>query len=411
MELAKIDPKDYGIEQANAATIELAFQPKITERDGYALIYGQLIVKPLTIETCKEAKELRLKLVKVRTGISDIHKSQKAYFLAAGKFVDAWKTKETAPVEQMEETLSGIETHFVKIEAERIAKLETDRKAEILSYSEVVPGGLGSLDESIYNNYLTGVKIAYSARIEAEKQAETLRIKAIEDEKEAERLRVIENERIRVENEKLKAEAAEKERLAQERIAKEESDRKEKQAEFERILKLESEKAEKELKKQKELAEREALRLAEIASKELAELQEKQKAIEAKAETERKAQADIIAKQKAKADFEAKQQAELIEKERAKAEAERRELEAKIAIAKQQEAQRLRDENQRLLDTKQAEAKAAKAPDKMKLIVWITKLNISTPEMSSDAAKATLSDINAKFEGFKLWANSQIEKL
>ena len=94
-ELVKVDPKEFGLEEVQVATIEQAFMPKIVERDGYAVIYEQLITKELTKELCNEAGDFRRKLVKVRTGIADIHKTQKAFFLSAGRFVDAWKNKET----------------------------------------------------------------------------------------------------------------------------------------------------------------------------------------------------------------------------------------------------------------------------------------------------------------------------
>ena len=71
-----------------------------------------------------------------------------------------------------------------------------------------------------------------------------------------------------------------------------------------------------------------------------------------------------------------------------------------------------KQETERLEAEKIEAAKiAAKAPDKVKLISWITKLEAPMPEMRNDAAKATAADITAKFEGFKRWANQQIEKL
>ena len=107
-EISKIDPKEFGLEESQAATVESAFMPKIVERDGLKPIYEQLLTQEITPALCLEAKVLRLKLVKVRTGIAEIHKTQKAFFLAAGRYVDAWKTKETLPVEQMEENLEAI---------------------------------------------------------------------------------------------------------------------------------------------------------------------------------------------------------------------------------------------------------------------------------------------------------------
>lgn len=211
-ELVKVDPKEFGLDGTQGSTIEQAFMPKIIERDGYAVIYEQLMTKELTKELCNEAGDLRKKLVKVRTGIADIHKTQKAFFLSAGRFVDAWKNKETLPIEQMEKSLESIEKHFEKLESERIEKLESERIIEISKYSDVFPAGLGRMDETVYVNYLAGLKLAYDERIKAEKEAESERLRLIEVDKENERLKAIEDDRIRKENAKLKAEADKREK-------------------------------------------------------------------------------------------------------------------------------------------------------------------------------------------------------
>ncbi len=122
-----IDPKEFGLDETQVVTIEQAFAPKIAERDGLIEVYQKVITSELTPELCSDAKQIRQKLVKVRTGIAEIHKTQKAFFLAAGRFVDAWKNKETAPVEQMEENLEKIENHFINLEKERILKLKAER--------------------------------------------------------------------------------------------------------------------------------------------------------------------------------------------------------------------------------------------------------------------------------------------
>ena len=115
-ELVKVDPKEFGLEVKQGETIEKSFLPKIQERDAISTIYGQLITSEITPELCKQARELRLKLVKVRTGISDIHKVEKAFYRAGGLYVDALKNKHTTPVEQMEEKLFEIENYYINIE-------------------------------------------------------------------------------------------------------------------------------------------------------------------------------------------------------------------------------------------------------------------------------------------------------
>jgi hypothetical protein len=363
-ELVKIDPKEFGLEEVQVATIEQAFMPKIAERDGYAQIYEQIITKELTPELCAEARELRLKLVKTRTGIAEIHKTQKAFFLAAGKFVDAWKNKETAPVEQMEEKLSEIEKYFENIEKERIAKLEAERTEEISLYSEVVPGGLGTMDETVYQNYLTGVKVAYDARIKAKQEAEAERLRLIEVEKENARLKAIEDERIRKENERLKAEA----------------EAKEKEIEAERK------------------------RQADLLAKQKAEADEK-------ARIEKEKQDAILAKERAEAKAKQKAIEEAARIEREKSEAERKRLENELRA--KQEAERKAKEEKEMKEAMRiaAEKEAAKAPDIEKLKKMVDSITITIPELTDATSIAVSNVINAKFEAFKNWAKNQIETI
>jgi hypothetical protein len=285
-ELAKIDPKEFGLEEKQVATIEQAFAPKIAERDGIAKVYEQLITKEITKSVCSEARELRLKLVKVRTGIADIHRTQKAYFLAAGKFVDAWKNKETEPVEQMEENLTDIEKYFENLEKERTAKLAAEREAEIRKYSPVIPYDLGNMDATVYENYLFGVKVSMETKLAAEKAAEDERLRLIEVEKENARLKAIEYEKIRKENARMKAEAEAKEKALAAERARVESERKAEAEKQAVILEKEREQARKEAEKaaaeraklQAELKAKQDAEIAELKAKEQAELAAKMEA-------------------------------------------------------------------------------------------------------------------------------------
>ncbi len=256
-EIIIIDPKEFGLEEKSAKSIEAAFAPKIIERDGLRVVYEQVIKKELTKETCKEAGDLRRKLVKVRTGISDIHKTQKAYFLASGRFVDAWKNKETKPVEQMEETLTEIEKHFEIQEAKIKKELQNQRVEQLSKYAEDAhERQLSDMDEDVWNAYINAKKKQYEDMIAAEKKAEQERIAKEKAEEE-------ERKRIRIENERLKKEAEERERLAKiesdkrvkadkERLIKEEADRKKREKEQREIR----EQHEAQLKKEREEKER-----------------------------------------------------------------------------------------------------------------------------------------------------------
>lgn len=273
--IATIDPKEFGLETKQVETIEQAFAPKIAERDGLVEIYSQIIKKELTQSTCDEAGDLRRKLVKVRTGIADIHKTQKAFFLAAGRFVDAWKNKETAPVEQMEENLAKIEKHFILIEQERIAKLESYRTEMLSMYTEIIPMSLGLMQEDVFTAYLNAQKEAHKAKIEAEKKAEQERIAA-------EKAEAAERERVRLENEALRKAAIEREKEIEAERAKAEKERiaereeaARKQKAIEDAARIEREKIEAERAKIE--AELRAKQQAELKVKQQAEASEKQR--------------------------------------------------------------------------------------------------------------------------------------
>jgi colicin import membrane protein len=166
-----------------------------------------------------------------------------------------------------------------------------------------------------------------------------------------------------------KIEAAKK--LEEERIAKEKAAEEERQrmiADNER-LKAEREAKEKELAEQKAKAEKERK-------------ESEAKAAKLKAESDAKIKAEREAKEKIEAELKAKQQAE---EKRLK----------EIADAERKK--------------KEDEAKAAKAPKKQKLNVWIDGLILGAPLGMSD--DATVKEIIEKHNSFKSWAKSKIESL
>lgn len=287
-----VNPKEFGLEETKALTINKAFEPKLIERDGLMNVYENLITKEINEETCKEARELRLKLVKVRTGIASAHKTEKEFYLASGKYIDALKNRYTLQVEQMEEKLSEIEKYYENLEKEKNRLLHEERLSKISKFGyEVGNIDFSGMDEQMFNTLLNGAEKSYNDRIEAERIAEEKRLEAIRLEEEEREKQRIEMERLRKENEEKEA-----------------------------LLKAEKEKAEKEA--------------AELKAKADAELKEQKRL----AEIEAKKQAEILAKQKAEADklaaeLKAKQEAELKEKQRIEAE-NKAKLEAEKKAAK-----------------------------------------------------------------------------
>jgi hypothetical protein len=212
-----VNPKDYELDKEKAVEIENAFAPSIVERNILAKEFEVIAVAVIDEDVCEQAGTLRKKLVKVRTGIGKTHKVQKQFFLHAGRFVDAWKNAETLPIEQMEEKLSGIEKHYENIEAERVQKLNYDR-AKILNDLgiEFIPAGLAQMEKDVWDKYLWGCKVAKQERGESEARVEAERVAAEMNERK-------ERERQRLENVKLKEEAAERD--AELKVVRDENER------------------------------------------------------------------------------------------------------------------------------------------------------------------------------------------
>jgi hypothetical protein len=274
-EIAIIKPSDYGLDESKGAEITKGLSSIIAEREILKKEYEKCIVLECTPENIPLFKDLRIRIRDNRTkGIEVWHKNNKAYFLAGGQFVDAIRRKESGENEYMEEQLLNGEKFLENQEKERLEKLRISRLEMLRPYSDIEPMALGHMQQEVFDNYLSGVKSAYEAKVEAEKKAEADRI--AKDKKDAE-----EREAQRLENIRLKEEAAERERLA-------EIERK-KQAQ---ILAAQKAKADKERaalleKAEAERKERERLE-AEIKAKNEA-IEKAQAEAAAKLETERKA--------------------------------------------------------------------------------------------------------------------------
>lgn len=317
--LMKVDPTQYGLEPGKAKEIESVFLPMIEKMKELEVEYDAVKGLEINGETCKRAKELRLKYVKVRTGTAKIHKEVKAYFLAGSKFVDGWKNTQLYASQGIEEHLKGIETHYERIEAERKQKLNEERQAELSKYTDMpTQMNLAEMPDDAWGIFLGGAKRAHEDKLEAERKAEQERIER-ERKEAAERERQrIEQERIRKENERLKREADERERQRKLEI---EEQRKKEQAERERIeaehrKKLEAERkererieAENERKRQEEQKKLEA----ERKERERIELEARRKQDEErqKLELERRKRVELEAQLKAKQETEKAEQARL----------------------------------------------------------------------------------------------------
>ena len=323
-QIVKIDAAEFGLEETKAKQISDQFKPMLDKMEELENKFNQVQQMEMSPEKVKEAKELRLKYVKVRTGTAAIHKEQKAFYLAGGRYVDGWKNAQVFASQGIEEKLSDIESHYAKIEAEKIENLRIERWNRLEPYMESEPSALGVMEQGVFKNLLMGAEASHKAKIEAEIKSEEDRI--AKEKKEAE-----EREAQRIENIRLKKEAEEREAA----IEKERKEREAKEA-------IEAK------QREKEIAEQEAKLRAERDAREKAEA-----AIQAQKESEKRA--------------------------------------------------RKKEENEA--------KKAAKAPVKNQLTNWVNSLEMPILNTSkiSDQDKELAESITQKFEGFKSWAQSQIE--
>ena len=177
-----VNPQEFKLEVAKASSIMSAFNEKVTERDILLANSVTILSKEITPELSKEARELRLKLVPIRTGIDKIHKVEKDFYLQAGKFVDAIKNKLQQPIIQREEQLKSIEEHYDRLEKERLENLQRERADLLRPYSDKADElDLVSMDQEVFEAFLSARKATFEAEqkrlAEEEKQREALALK------------------------------------------------------------------------------------------------------------------------------------------------------------------------------------------------------------------------------------------
>ena len=253
--IVREDKELKGLDESKAAQIKAVFQPMVKMLEDFEEQYNQVIALEVNPETCATAKRLRLDVAKVRIAADKVRAEQKAEYLRAGNAIQGVYNILKFAVTDKEEKLKDIETFYERQEEEKAAQFQSSREAELLMYNfDGSSLNLGTMEESVWTNFLNGTKLNY----EAVKAAE---VKAENDRLEKEKADRAEQERIRAENEQLKKDAAEREATA----------------------KVEREKAEAEKKKQDDIlqAERDARGSAERATREKEEARLQAEKIEA----------------------------------------------------------------------------------------------------------------------------------
>jgi len=236
----EIKPDLFGIELAKAQEMTSGLSTTIAEREVLKNAYVDVIALEINAENLPTFKELRLKIVKNRTqGIEKWHKTNKAFYLAGGRFVDAVKNKEVLINEEMEEKLLEAEKYFENLEKEAKRILNEKRIEIIRPFVEDVFGlDFSDFSDENFDDFVLGKK----TRFEENRKAAEAEVLRIENERlagiEKKRLEEIENEKIRVENARLQKEAELKEAQLQKERAEAKAVAEAKEVELDKERKL-----------------------------------------------------------------------------------------------------------------------------------------------------------------------------
>ncbi len=312
-------------------------------------------------------REVRLKAEKT----FDAKRSEVQQAMLSFKTEDSlWlKAKQTMQIltKEIEETAKWKEETKSRFDAEQKELKVQQRIHSVSKFSDISRIEFENMSDETFEMFLSGIEKQYNDRIESEKKAELKRI-------ENERLDKLENQR-RLEIAPFVQFITESKDLRNmsdvnysnflQNLQKAKSDYEKEQEK----IRIENEK----LKAAKEKADKAAQKLKEENDKKL--VKEKEDA------------AEKIRIEKEKAD---KLQKELDDKKAA----EKLEIDKKNAEIEKQK--------------KEAE-KLAKAPVKQKLSFWVDSFEINRTYIDSN--NQTAKDIISKFESFKSWAKSEIEKL
>lgn len=224
-----------GIAIANGAALLEAFQPYFNQAATLGQQATAISVTDATqVSEMKAARDLRLKLRKVRTEAENKRKELKSDYLKTGQAIDKVASVIEGMTAPIEAKLLEAEEFAERAEAARKAAMAANR-AEMLKPYGIDPKfyDLANMPADQFNELVKSSAAAHAAKIEAQLQAERDRRAAEEAKAEEERKLREENERLR--QERIAAEAkAKAEREAIEAKARAEREAVEEVARIER---------------------------------------------------------------------------------------------------------------------------------------------------------------------------------
>ncbi len=352
----RIAPVLVDVAPDTAASLRLAFDEMFAKADEWAARASAIRVTSVDQKReMKLARESRLALREIRINAEHARKRLKEDSTRRGKAVDGIANVLKALIEPIEAHLLEQETFAERIEETRRTELAGARADALRAYGAdpSVFVSLGEMLEETWTTTLADAKAAHEAKLEAARHQERVRL-------EAERIAAEARETARAERARLEAERVEKEKAQA--------------AEVER-LRLEAVARDEELRRTKEAADA-AARDADALRAASVEAQEK-----ATAERER-IEAVLVAERSAAA----------------KAAADR-----ETQIAAEQNAALERSRAARVAEG-EARAAADLAPDREKILAFAaTVRGIPSPKLTTERGKKAAAALEAQLEKLAAW--------
>ncbi len=356
-----------GLEPESAMALRSCFEEMFSSAEKWAASARLIVVtSPDQKREMKMARESRLALREIRVKAEHARKRLKEDSTRRGKAIDGIANVLKALIEPIEEHLLEQETFAERAEDVRKDALRSAREEALraLGADPAAYANLGETSEETWAITLEGAKDAKTAREEAAKQAEAVRL-------EAERLAAEARKAAKAEAARLEAERVERERLAAEENAR-----------------LRAEAAEREAAASAERVRVEAERAAERAKTDEA-------AALAKAEKDRELAAMAAETQKAR------EATDKAARELAKAQAEAAQSRAE---AEKATAERVAADAARASAEVAARQAAEMAPDREKLAAFATMLRgLSIPVLTTPTGKAAAAKVAEQIEKMATW--------
>lgn len=320
--------RDNGLEASSASQLLTTFEPLLLQAEEWARRVARIKVTDASqTAEMKLARESRLALKELRVNAEKARKRLKEDSLRRGKAIDGAYNIIEFIIAPLETELQAQEDFAKNKELARKATIKKVRLEEITPHlqnpaTELVGLVIEDLSDETYKQLLELKQMNHNARLN-----EALRLH--EERIAREKSEAVERERIRIENERLKHEAAEREVALQAERARVDRERAEavaaaaqKQKELDEVNRQERlrEQALREVERQKEAAERQRISDEKAAlQRQLDETAAGERQRQREAETARVAELNRLLKLREAEDFEARKAAAAPDREKLRA--------------------------------------------------------------------------------------------